>query len=110
MQRATTGKGSYIDMALLDTQVGVLANQALFILSSGNVPQRLGNAHATVVPYQVFPVSDGHIIIACGNDTQFARLAVLLGDPRSAKSRTSDQCRARDEPRPPHSAHAAADA
>jgi crotonobetainyl-CoA:carnitine CoA-transferase CaiB-like acyl-CoA transferase len=84
VQRATTGKGSYIDMALLDTQVGVLANQALFYLSSGNVPQRLGNAHATVVPYQVFPVADGHIIIACGNDTQFARLAVLLGDPALA--------------------------
>jgi crotonobetainyl-CoA:carnitine CoA-transferase CaiB-like acyl-CoA transferase len=84
VQRATTGKGCYIDMALLDTQVGVLANQALFYLSSGNVPQRLGNAHATVVPYQVFPVSDGFIIIACGNDTQFARLAVLLGDPSLA--------------------------
>jgi crotonobetainyl-CoA:carnitine CoA-transferase CaiB-like acyl-CoA transferase len=68
VQRATTGKGSYIDMALLDTQVGVLANQALFYLSSGNVPQRLGNAHATV-----------------GNDTQFARLAVLLGDPSLAE-------------------------
>jgi len=81
VQRAATGKGCYIDMALLDTQVGVLANQAMFYLSSGNVPVRLGNAHATVVPYQVFPVSDGHIIIACGNDTQFARLAVLLGDP-----------------------------
>ena len=78
-----TGKGSYIDMALLDTQVGVLANQALFYLSSGNVPQRLGNAHATVVPYQVFPVSDGHIIIACGNDTQFARLPFCSAIPRS---------------------------
>lgn len=84
VQRATTGKGCYIDMALLDTQVGVLANQALFYLSSGNVPARLGNAHATVVPYQVFPVSDGFIIIACGNDSQFARLAVLLGDPALA--------------------------
>jgi crotonobetainyl-CoA:carnitine CoA-transferase CaiB-like acyl-CoA transferase len=81
VQRASTGKGCYIDMALLDTQVGVLANQAMFYLSSGNVPVRLGNAHATVVPYQVFPVSDGYIIIACGNDTQFARLAVLLGEP-----------------------------
>jgi crotonobetainyl-CoA:carnitine CoA-transferase CaiB-like acyl-CoA transferase len=84
VQRERTGKGAYIDMALLDTQVGVLANQALFYLASGNVPARLGNAHATVVPYQVFPVSDGHIIIACGNDSQFARLAVLLGDPALA--------------------------
>ena len=80
VQRASTGKGAYIDMALLDTQVGVLANQALYYLASGKVPARLGNAHATVVPYQVFPVADGHIIIACGNDSQFARLAVLLGD------------------------------
>jgi len=85
VQRATTGKGCYIDMALLDTQVGVLANQAMFYLASGNVPPRLGNAHATVVPYQVFPVSDGFLIIACGNDTQFARLAVLLGDPSLAE-------------------------
>src|SRR4051812_20382294 len=84
VQRATTGKGCYIDMALLDTQVGVLANQAMFYLASGTIPPRLGNAHATVVPYQVFPVSDGFIIIACGNDTQFARLAVLLGDPALA--------------------------
>ena len=85
VQRATSGKGCYIDMALLDTQVGVLANQALFYLASGNVPARRGNAHATVVPYQMFPVSDGFLIIACGNDTQFARLAVLLGDPSLAE-------------------------
>src|SRR5262245_31968729 len=83
-QRERTGRGSHIDMALLDTQVGVLANQAMFYLASGEVPQRLGNAHATVVPYQVFPVSDGHIIIACGNDGQFARLTSLLGEPELA--------------------------
>ena len=80
VQRATTGKGCYIDMALLDTQVGVLANQALFYLASGKVPDRLGNAHATIVPYQVFPVADGFIIIACGNDSQFIRLATSLGE------------------------------
>ncbi|GIK82073.1 MAG: CoA transferase [Alphaproteobacteria bacterium] len=84
IQREHTGRGCHIDMALLDTQVGVLANQALFYLASGRIPPRLGNAHATVVPYQVFPVADGHIIIACGNDSQFARLAVLLGDPSLA--------------------------
>ena len=84
-QRDRTGRGSHIDMALLDTQVGVLANQAMFYLASGEVPQRLGNAHATVVPYQVFPVADGHIIIACGNDGQFARLSALLGAPELAQ-------------------------
>ncbi len=80
-EREKTGRGAHIDMALLDTQVSVLANQALFYLVSGQVPPRLGNAHATVVPYQVFPVADGHIIIACGNDTQFVRLSAALGDP-----------------------------
>src|SRR4030095_8673674 len=77
--RHATGKGSYIDMALLDTQVSVLANQASSYLVSGIAPKRMGNAHPAVVPYQVFPVSDGHGIIACGNDTQFARLVALLG-------------------------------
>jgi glutaryl-CoA transferase len=84
-ERNTTGKGSYIDMALLDTQVAVLANQASSYLVSGTVPKRMGNAHPTVVPYQVFPVADGHVIIACGNDTQFARLIALLGAPEMAK-------------------------
>jgi crotonobetainyl-CoA:carnitine CoA-transferase CaiB-like acyl-CoA transferase len=83
-EREKTGRGSHIDMALLDTQVGVLANQALFYLVSGTVPHRMGNAHATVVPYQVFPVADGHIIIACGNDGQFAKLMRVLGAPGMA--------------------------
>jgi crotonobetainyl-CoA:carnitine CoA-transferase CaiB-like acyl-CoA transferase len=80
-QREQTGKGSHVDMALLDTQVGVLANQALFYLVSGKAPQRLGNAHATVVPYQVFPASDGHLIIAVGNDGQFKKFCEMLGVP-----------------------------
>jgi crotonobetainyl-CoA:carnitine CoA-transferase CaiB-like acyl-CoA transferase len=80
-QREKTGRGSHIDMALLDTQVGVLANQAMFYLVSGQVPQRLGNAHATVVPYQVFPASDGHLIIAVGNDSQFRKFCEMLGVP-----------------------------
>ncbi|MCZ7658837.1 MAG: CoA transferase [Xanthobacteraceae bacterium] len=87
-ERQKTGRGSHIDMALLDTQVGVLANQALFYLVSGAVPQRMGNAHATVVPYQVFPVADGHIIIACGNDGQFAKLMAVLGAPAMAQDPT----------------------
>jgi crotonobetainyl-CoA:carnitine CoA-transferase CaiB-like acyl-CoA transferase len=84
LERGKTGHGSYIDTALLDTQVSVLANQALFYLVSGQTPPRMGNAHATVVPYQVFPVSDGHIIIPCGNDGQFVRLMAVLGDPSMA--------------------------
>jgi glutaryl-CoA transferase len=82
--REKTGRGTHIDMALLDTTVSVLANQSLYYLVSGEVPPRLGNAHATVVPYQVFPASDGHFIIACGNDAQFARLVALLGEPDMA--------------------------
>ena len=84
-ERNRTGKGSYIDMALLDTQVAVLANQASSYLISGQVPKRMGNAHPAVVPYQVFPVADGHVIIACGNDGQFARLIALLGASEMAQ-------------------------
>jgi len=84
VEREKTGHGSYIDTALLDTQVSVLANQALFYLVSGKTPARMGNAHATVVPYQVFPVSDGHIVLACGNDGQFAKLMPALGEPAFA--------------------------
>jgi crotonobetainyl-CoA:carnitine CoA-transferase CaiB-like acyl-CoA transferase len=58
---------------------GVLANQALNYLASGIVPGRLGNAHPNIVPYQVFPVADGHLIVACGNDRQFGRLCGALG-------------------------------
>ena len=65
--------------------VGVLANQALNYLVSGKVPQRMGNAHPNIVPYQVFPVADGHIIIASGNDGQFAKLCGVLGEPELAE-------------------------
>jgi crotonobetainyl-CoA:carnitine CoA-transferase CaiB-like acyl-CoA transferase len=77
--RHTTGKGAYIDMALLDVGVATMANQAMNYLASGNVPTRLGNSHPNLAPYQVFPCSDGHIIIAVGNDGQFKRLCDLLG-------------------------------
>ena len=73
-QRERTGKGGYVDTALVDSTVGVLANQALNYLVSGKVPQRIGNAHPNIVPYQVFPVADGHIIIATGNDSQYVKL------------------------------------
>jgi crotonobetainyl-CoA:carnitine CoA-transferase CaiB-like acyl-CoA transferase len=78
-QRERTGVGQHIDMALLDSMVGVLANQALNYLSSGEAPHRLGNAHPNIVPYQVFAVADGHVILAVGNDRQFGRLCDYLG-------------------------------
>jgi crotonobetainyl-CoA:carnitine CoA-transferase CaiB-like acyl-CoA transferase len=78
-ERERTGRGCHVDTALVDSQVGVLANQALNYLVSGKVPTRIGNAHPNIVPYQVFPVADGHIIIATGNDNQFAKLCAVLG-------------------------------
>lgn len=78
-QRDVTGRGAHIDMALLDTQVGVLANQALNWMASGTVPRRMGNGHANLAPYQSFPAADGDLIIAVGNDGQFSRLCDLLG-------------------------------
>jgi crotonobetainyl-CoA:carnitine CoA-transferase CaiB-like acyl-CoA transferase len=89
-QRAQTGLGQHIDMSLLDSMVGVLANQGLSYLASGEPPRRLGNAHPSIVPYQVFAVSDGYVIIAVGNDAQFGRLCAFLelpalaSDPRFA--------------------------
>jgi len=79
LSRAVTGEGAYIDMALMDAQVAVLANQALNFLVSGVSPRRLGNAHPNLVPYQVFKVADGHIIIAAGNDRQTRDLCRVLG-------------------------------
>ena len=84
-QRERTGKGGYVDTALVDTTVGVLANQGLNFLASGKVPERIGNAHPNIVPYQVFPVADGFIIIATGNDSQYQKLCGVLGAPELAK-------------------------
>ena len=84
-RRERTGKGGYVDTALVDSTVGVLANQAMNYLASGVAPKRIGNAHPNIVPYQVFPVADGHIIIASGNDGQFAKLCAVLGEPELAK-------------------------
>ncbi|MEH6524358.1 CaiB/BaiF CoA transferase family protein [Sulfitobacter sp.] len=77
--REKTGLGQQVDISLLDCMAGVLANQAMNYLGSGVVPKRLGNAHPNVVPYQTFAVSDGHIIVACGNDRQFQALCKTLG-------------------------------
>jgi crotonobetainyl-CoA:carnitine CoA-transferase CaiB-like acyl-CoA transferase len=84
LARHRTGEGQYIDMALLDVQTSVLANQALYYLVSGTPPRRLGNEHATVVPFGVFPASDGHIIITGGNDGQFRGMCTVLGIPEVA--------------------------
>lgn len=79
--RDRTGQGQHIDLALLDVQVACMANQAMNYLYGGTPPRRLGNGHPNVVPYQDFPTADGDVIIAVGNDAQFARLAGVLGRP-----------------------------
>ncbi len=89
-QRHQTGRGQHIDLALLDVAVATTANQAMNYLATGVSPERLGNAHPNIVPYQVFGTQDGHVIIAVGNDSQFRKFCDLLGagglsdDPRFA--------------------------
>ena len=78
-QRERTGRGQHVDMSLMDCMVGVLANQGMNYLVSGTSPTRLGNAHPNIVPYQVFPTSDGWFILAVGNDRQFQRFYELMG-------------------------------
>ncbi|SHE88370.1 Crotonobetainyl-CoA:carnitine CoA-transferase CaiB [Kaistia soli DSM 19436] len=82
--RETTGLGQQIDLSLLDSMTGVLANQAMNFLATGISPTRLGNAHPNIAPYQTFAVSDGHFILAVGNDGQFARFAAVVGAPEWA--------------------------
>jgi len=94
--RNTTGKGTHVDCSLLDSQVALLGNQALNYLVSGKVPGRLGNGHPNIVPYDVFPVADGDVIIAVGNDAQYARLCDLLGLPQKPEfTANADRVRAR---------------
>ncbi len=80
---AVTGKGQYIDIGMLDTQVAWLVNQGMNFLHSGKA-ERLGNAHPNIVPYQVFPTADGHIVLAIGNDTQFRTFCTFAGVPELA--------------------------
>lgn len=82
--RERTGDGEYIDISLLDVQVATLANQATNYLVSGRSPERLGNAHPNIVPYQALATSDGHIILAVGNDGQFAKFCAVAGCPELA--------------------------
>ncbi|WP_419807247.1 CaiB/BaiF CoA transferase family protein [Sphingomonas sp.] len=78
-QRERTGRGQQLDLALLDTMTGVLANQAMNYFISGDTPARVGNAHMNVSPYAVFPASDGWFILAVGNDAQFRRFCAVMG-------------------------------
>jgi crotonobetainyl-CoA:carnitine CoA-transferase CaiB-like acyl-CoA transferase len=82
--RHVTGLGQYIDMSLLDSQVGWLANVGLQYLTSGNVPQRLGNEHPSIVPYSVVKSADGFFILAVGNDSQFQKFCSFAGKPEWA--------------------------
>jgi crotonobetainyl-CoA:carnitine CoA-transferase CaiB-like acyl-CoA transferase len=89
-----TGQGQYIDAALLDTIVAFNANQIVSFFCSGRIPLRYGNAHANVVPYEVFPTADGHIILAVGNDGQFQRFCEAAGCPElvaEARFKTNSQ-------------------
>lgn len=83
--RERTGQGQYIDSALLDTMVAFNANQIVSYFCSGKIPVRWGNAHPQVVPYEVFPTADGHIILAIGNDSQFASFCQVAGCPELAQ-------------------------
>ncbi len=98
--RDRTGEGQAIDMALLDTQVAMLANLGAGYLATGVAPQRAGNAHQNIVPYQVFEVADGHIILAVGNDSQYAKFCAVAGRPELASdsrfARNADRVRNRD--------------
>lgn len=83
--RDATGQGQVIDMALLDTQVAMLANLGANYLCTGVTPTRMGNAHQNIVPYQVFEAADGHLILAVGNDQQFSKFCQIAGHPEWAE-------------------------
>lgn len=84
-ERDHSGLGQHIDTALLDVQVATLANQASNYLVGGVVPRRMGNAHPSIVPYQTFPTADSDMILAVGNDGQFARFCAVAGRPEWAQ-------------------------
>ena len=90
--RAVTGKGQHLDVALLDSCMALLANQGMSYLATGETPKRIGNTHPSIVPYQVFPTADGAIILACGNDNLFSKFCAvakredLVKDERFAKN------------------------
>ncbi len=100
MHRERTGEGQYIDMALYDVMVAMLANMNMNYLTSGTAPGRAGNAHQNIVPYQVFAASDGHLIVTVGNDSQFAKFCAVAGVPDLATDaryrRNADRVRNRE--------------
>src|SRR5690606_29530864 len=83
--REHTGRGQHIDLALLDVGVACLANQSMNYLYGHQVPQRMGNAHPNTVPYQDFPTQDGYMILAVGNDGQFARFCQAIDQTQWAQ-------------------------
>jgi formyl-CoA transferase len=97
--REQTGDGQYIDLALYDVMLAMLANMNMNYLTSGRAPGRSGNAHANIVPYQVFRAADGHIIVAVGNDSQFVKFCEVAGRPDLARdprfARNADRVRHR---------------
>ncbi|MCB1743599.1 MAG: CoA transferase, partial [Gammaproteobacteria bacterium] len=84
--RDRTGEGQHVDIALLDAQMAWLVNEGTNYLTSGEAPTRRGNAHPNIVPYGVFEVADGHVIVAVGNDGQFERFCDVIGLPELARS------------------------
>ncbi len=100
-QRGATGRGQHIDLSLMDVATAFMANQAMNYLVSGAAPQRIGNAHPNLTPYQVFDCADGWVIIATGNDAQYQRLCRLLGLDDMAEApafrRNADRIANRDE-------------
>jgi formyl-CoA transferase len=99
--RERTGEGQYIDMALYDVMLAMLANMNMNYLTSGKSPGRAGNAHPNIVPYQVFEAADGHIVVAVGNDSQFVKFCEIAGAPHLAADqryrRNSDRVRNREQ-------------
>jgi crotonobetainyl-CoA:carnitine CoA-transferase CaiB-like acyl-CoA transferase len=98
--RDRTGLGQWIDTALLDSAVAMMATMSHNYLATGEAPMRLGNAHQNIVPYQVFACADGHVIVAVGNDSQFAKFCAAAGKPEWATdpryARNADRVRNRD--------------
>lgn len=97
--RDQTGEGQYIDLALLDCQLAMLSNQNMNYLVGGEAPERMGNAHHNIVPYQVFATSNSHLILAIGNDSQFKRFCELTGQNEWATqyATNTDRVQGRDE-------------
>ena len=100
VQRERTGRGDYIDLAMFDVQTAVLANQAMNYLLTGRTPQRQGNAHPNIVPQEVFQCSDGAVVLAVGNDSQYAKMCQVLRDDALSDARfvkNPDRVRQKDE-------------